>query len=175
VHTDIVLKVLVLVWIVLPAYLANAAPVIFAKIYGKPRRPLDHGRFFIDGKRLLGDNKTVEGTMAAITVGFVVALVQGVVEASYFAIARGCIISLGAVVGDLLGAFIKRRLGLKPGSPAPLIDQLTFLYAALALVHITGMQRFDLTDVALLSVITLVLHLLSNVVAYMLRLKEVPW
>lgn len=170
-----VARLLWLVWLVLPAYIANAAPVVLARFYRKPRRPLDRGLVFVDGRRVLGDHKTVEGTCAAIAAGLAVSIAQAIVENSIDALLRGGVLTIGAVLGDLAGAFVKRRLGLRPGAPAPLLDQLAFLYVALTLVVLTGLCSLGWDDFALLTILTLVLHILSNAAAYMLHLKSVPW
>ncbi|MFA5869687.1 MAG: CDP-archaeol synthase, partial [Candidatus Bathyarchaeia archaeon] len=52
------------VWLFLPAYFANAAPVL---LHGGG--PLDGGRNWGDGKRMLGDHKTVWGTLSGVAVG----------------------------------------------------------------------------------------------------------
>jgi len=53
---------------VLPAYIANATPVISVKIIGRST-PLDRGMYAWDNKRILGDGKTVEGLISGILVG----------------------------------------------------------------------------------------------------------
>lgn len=50
--------------VVVPAYLANCTPPIFGG-----GRPLDLGRNFLDGRRLLGEGKTIRGTVAGVTWG----------------------------------------------------------------------------------------------------------
>ncbi len=93
------------VWLFLPAYFANAAPVL---LHGGG--PLDGGRNFSDGKRILGDHKTVYGTLVGIAVGSIFGIFQGNPV-------QGLLFALGAIMGDLIFAFIKRRLGIPPGKP----------------------------------------------------------
>ncbi|MEM4865043.1 MAG: CDP-archaeol synthase, partial [Acidilobaceae archaeon] len=52
---------------ILPAMFANAIPVVF-----KGTRPIDGGRLFLDGRRILGDGKTWEGLMSGISAGSLV-------------------------------------------------------------------------------------------------------
>ena len=40
------------------------------------------------------------------------------------------LIPLGALLGDLTGAFIKRRLGIQPGGLLPIVDQIDFVVGA---------------------------------------------
>ncbi|MEM1541098.1 MAG: CDP-2,3-bis-(O-geranylgeranyl)-sn-glycerol synthase [Ignisphaera sp.] len=166
-------------WTILPAYTANGAPIIATKIteiFGFKKHPIDGGRMFIDGRRMFGDNKTWEGFIAGIIVGVLTSIIQTFFEASvslYSYSIRGIALGFGAMVGDLLGAFIKRRLGLKPGAPLPLIDQLSFLLVAIAIslkfINITFKQFIYV------AVTTIVLHITTNYLAYKLGLKNVPW
>ena len=59
---------------VLPLYFGNAAPTILG---GGP--PIDRGRYWRDGKRILGDGKTIRGFWAAVLVGIFVAAFLAVV------------------------------------------------------------------------------------------------
>ena len=46
----------------------------------------------------------------------------------------GFLLGFGALVGDALGSFLKRRLGIGRGKPAPFLDQLDFIIVALIFV-----------------------------------------
>ena len=145
-------------WFVLPAYFANAAPVVLG---GGP--PLDGGRTWRDGKPLLGSNKTLRGFISGVLVGTLVGTAQGRTLA-------GFLMGLGSMLGDAMGSFIKRRLDLKPGDQAPGLDQLGFLLVALTLVY--PMERPD-SDVLLTAVlITPLVHVATNAVAVLLGLKR---
>jgi CDP-2,3-bis-(O-geranylgeranyl)-sn-glycerol synthase len=85
----------------------------------------------------------------------------------------GFMIALGTVLGDLLGAFFKRRVRIKPGGSLPIVDQLDFVFGGLLL----GSLVFPLS---LWSVLTVVLvtppiHLGTNYGAYLLGIKRTPW
>ena len=56
---------------IFPAYVANAVPVLF----GKGARPIDFNKS-INGKRILGDNKTIRGTLSGIIAGIIVAYLE---------------------------------------------------------------------------------------------------
>ena len=53
---------------VLPAYVANGAPVIGVKLIGRAT-PIDRGAKAWDGRRVLGDGKTIEGLIVGISSG----------------------------------------------------------------------------------------------------------
>ena len=162
------------VWFVLPAYIANATPVIAAKII-RNRHPIDLGKNFIDGKRILGDSKSWEGLLSGMVSGISISFVQYLIQPANLIVIRGTLLSIGALIGDLAGAFIKRRLGIKPGAPAPLIDQLSFLIVALLFVYLAGLYTLSTTQTIALIIITLLLHVISNAIAYLFGLKSVPW
>jgi CDP-2,3-bis-(O-geranylgeranyl)-sn-glycerol synthase len=84
-------------------------------------------------------------------------------------------LSLGALLGDLAGAFVKRRLGIAPGGLLPVIDQVDFVVGAVlfSLPVATSILSWELIVAALL--ITPPLHLLTNFAAYKLGLKNNPW
>jgi len=84
---------------------------------------------------------------------------------------------MGAMVGDIFGSFIKRRLGLERGRPAPGLDQLGFLaFALLFSTFAFGPPRgLDALTLILLAMVTAILHLGTNYLAYLLRLKAEPW
>ena len=155
---------------ILPCYVANASPVIFKNIIPM-KTPIDRGKNFIDGKRILGDGKTIEGfiigTLVGSFIGFILVLLK---MHNYISVV---LLSLGAMTGDCIGSFLKRRLGIPRGKPLPLVDQLTFVIIALLMCStITYIPPLYYLYAIL---ITPPLHLGSNYVAYLLKLKEVPW
>ncbi len=162
-----------LLWI-LPAYFANGAPVLAVYLLrrtGRRLHPVDRGAFFIDGKRLLGDNKTIEGFIGGIIAGAACgALLQMFGLHDIFS---ALLLSVGALLGDILGAFIKRRLGLKPGDPAPLLDQLDFVVGATLAYYLY--RPVPIEYVAVVLAITPFVHFATNIVAYALKLKGKPW
>jgi len=166
----VVLKCL---WFILPAYIANATPVVISHIIGGGT-PIDRGKNFIDGKRILGDGKTIEGFIGGVLVGTLFGIIQALVINNYGIIVQALLLSLGAMVGDLFGSFIKRRLGLARGAPAPLLDQLDFLLGAIAFVLLGGIT-IPKSYILTLIVITPLLHVGTNYLAYKAGLKKVPW
>lgn len=149
------------IWYVLPSYFANMSPVIFGG--GKP---LDMGKNFIDGRRILGDHKTVRGFLSGLLIGTLVGALQG-------RFLQGFALSLGAMLGDCFGSFLKRRMGFTEGRPAPLLDQECFLVFSLLLA--SPIESLSLESIVFLLIITPLLHWGSNVVAHLLGLKEVGY
>ena len=158
---------------IFPAYCANAAPVLFGG--GKP---LDLGGKFLDGKPVFGRNKTFRGFFAGLLIGTLVGIIEHFIFQHYTAFVQypvfsGFFLALGALIGDLTGSFIKRRIGLSPGAPLPVIDQVDFVFGAFFLSFAFTSPSWSILLMALL--LTLPIHFLTNVFAYILGVKNKPW
>jgi len=167
-------------WFILPAYVANAFPVIFGGGLA-----IDIGRKFSDGKPIFGSHKTFRGFIAGLIAGVFTSLVQTIVLQSKmlsdfvlpfeFNVLVGSMIALGALMGDLVHSFVKRRLGLVEGSPLPVADQLDFVLGAILFFLLVSLSPPPLFTVVLVLVITPPIHLLTNFLAYLLGVKKTPW
>lgn len=165
-----------------PAFVANSAPLLSKRII-RTRHPVDLGRLFIDGKRVFGDNKTWEGFAAGLIVGTLTGAAlkpfyptAGLAEMVIVGLVEG----LGAMIGDLANSFVKRRLGMKPGMPLPILDQTSFIIVAVIMVRTLQVDKLawielKLSGMLLAVLVALVLHPLTNYIAYKLGLKEVPY
>jgi CDP-2,3-bis-(O-geranylgeranyl)-sn-glycerol synthase len=151
----------------LPVYCTNGAPVIFGG-----GRPIDSGRSLSDGQRILGDHKTVRG----FTSGLIIGVIVGAFESLFLSenlLPIAIFASAGALLGDLAGAFLKRRLRIKPGRPFPVLDQLDFVIGAVLMVSI--ISNVSLGTVLIAVLVTPPIHLLTNLGAYALGLKSTYW
>ncbi|MFX0006544.1 MAG: CDP-2,3-bis-(O-geranylgeranyl)-sn-glycerol synthase [Promethearchaeota archaeon] len=96
-------------------------------------------------------------------------------------IIRIVLASYGAVLGDLIGSFLKRRFNIKSGEPFWIIDQLDFALVALLFIAIPGFiapNLFFLPDpfiIIFLIILTPAVSVIANTVAYVIGLKDVPW
>ena len=154
-------------YFIFPAYCANAAPVIFGG-----GRPIDAGRTFFNGKPFLGSHKTLRGFFAGLLIGTLVGYLQHLLTQEA-PIPLGFVLSLGALVGDLVNSFIKRRLNLPPGSSLPVADQLDFIVGALLFSLLFSPPPVSLLLIAL--IVTPPIHLLTNILAYLLGIKKNWW
>jgi CDP-2,3-bis-(O-geranylgeranyl)-sn-glycerol synthase len=89
-------------------------------------------------------------------------------------IIQGFLFSLGAILGDLVFAFIKRRLGYPPGAPWPIGDQVGFIIFAILLGSLVE-PRPDLSQDLTLLLTTIPVHYISNLFAWGLKWKKNPW
>lgn len=187
-------------WLFLPAYIANMAPVFLAKIFPGWNAPIDAGRTRDDGTRLLGAGKTWRGLLGGAIVAALVALLLshvlrfnamltdfGVAETGSFwaPLVLGFALGLGALVGDAVKSYFKRKTGRERGRPWIGPDQLDFVIGGLLLVALAGFViTGDWTRSWLIErwwiplfifVATPLLHWLVNVIGYVLKLKNEPW
>ncbi|MEM5871511.1 MAG: CDP-2,3-bis-(O-geranylgeranyl)-sn-glycerol synthase [Candidatus Aenigmatarchaeota archaeon] len=167
-------------WILWPAYGANGLCIL-----AKGKRPIDQGRTW-RGKPILGPGKTWEGLILGVVVGAIVGTIQMLAypflpwELSPVALdiipmspILGAWLGLGAMIGDIMGSFVKRRLGIPRGKPAPLLDQLDFIFGMLLFLSLISPIKWEW--ILILVIITPALHLLANFIAYSLKLKNVPY
>lgn len=156
--------ILTAIWFIFPAYCANGAPVIFGKIF-KGKYPMDFGKK-LKGKPILGSHKTWPGFIGGILVGTLVGFLQGRPLA-------GLLLGIGALTGDAVKSFAKRQIGVRPGKSWPGADQLDFVIGALLFVSIVEMPTWQIAIIVL--VLTPVIHLVANFMAYLLKLKKTKY
>ena len=183
---------LAVLWVLLPAYIANA----LATLPGGRGPPMDFGRTWSrDGRRILGPSKSWSGFLFA---GFAampfclleawlillappnLALVPVLAPSVAAAVPLAALLTFGAMGGDALGSFVKRRLGRVSGARTVLLDQLPFVLVPIGLgllfypaLFVSVFARWE--AVLWLLVITLGLHVTFNWIGYKAGLKKVPW
>ena len=171
-------------WAMLPAYVPNNAAVLAGG-----GEPIDGGRE-MGGSRLLGDGKTWRGTAVGTLAGLALAAllnvavtpaVEGVLGITLptFPPLAALGLALGAMLGDIGASFIKRRSGRERGASFPGLDQLDFVVGALLLALVFApnwtLETFTLARLAVVVVVTPLLHIVTNVIAYGLGVKNEPW
>ena len=184
-------------WFFLPAFVANPSAVLWGG-----GTPMDFGRTLRDGERLFGDGKTwrglVGGTLSGALLGLLLFLPFGLAapgstwsfgapqadlaSGAASAFLASAVLALGALLGDLVAAFIKRRMRKPRGAKAPGLDQYDFVTGALLLSLLVAgwsIPRFFSGDAwyGLLAIIliTPALHRGVNIVGYRMGKKHEPW
>lgn len=174
-----------LIYLALPMYAANMLPVIINHLglFLFLKKPLDNGVSF-GHKRILGDHKTVRGLIVGVAGALLVSWFQYLLH--YWQIIKlpelnnlieflqfGLLAGFGALLGDAIASFIKRRLNVTPGAPLIIFDQLDYVCGFLLLTAV--LVPWSLTAVLFLFLFTLVMHPLSNLLAYWLKIKKTYW
>lgn len=170
-------------YFILPAYFSNGSGLVFGG-----GTPVDFGKSDKKGNRWIGDGVTWRGFIAGTIIGTLTGAVQGyfgpdlmqafgqyiitpIATDLHSGIMIGFLLGFGALLGDALGSFIKRRMGIGRGKPAPILDQLDFIIVALILVSLV--VELNLLCVVLSIILTLFIHLIANTGAYLLGMKDV--
>lgn len=185
---EILIRVL---WVLTPIYAANALATI-------PRGrgpPMDFGRMWPDGRRILGASKTWSGFLFGTFVAVPIALLQAwliliappnlqlvphYAATVLAAVPVAFLLSGGALTGDAVGSFIKRRLGWGSGARVFGLDQLPFVLLPIGLglvlfpaVFVTTF--FSVEALLWVLLLTLGLHALFNWIGFKIGTKKVPW
>lgn len=172
-------------YFMLPAYMANMAPVMLKKRLKFLAVPLDFGKVF-RGKPLLGKNKTLRGLIAGVFLAVAVAFIQYLLKDSavfyYLTLAGldynnwlwiGFLMGAGAITGDAVESFFKRRLGINSGKPFVPFDQTDFVFGALVFVSIVYIPKWYVWISML--IISFILHFLTNHIAYWIGVRDEKW
>ncbi len=165
-------------YFILPAYFANMCPVIFGKLNFPLGQPVS--------VKYLGSHKTWRGFYTGYLGALLVLFLQSKLDPlpSYFGqtlfdyqninlFLYAFLFGIGAITGDTIKSFFKRRLGIKPGAPFFPFDQLDFIIGAL--IFLWPVYSLPWPNILTILIITPVLHLLVNTIAYLLKLKKVWW
>lgn len=157
-----------------PLYLANSSAMLFG---GKT--PLDLDRKFIDGKPIFGKGKTFRGAFIGILIGGMAAVAiyllfpfyTGKITSDYLLL--GFLLAVGAIIGDIAGSFFKRRSDIQQGTEVLFLDQLDFVVGGMVLGSFVYVPSFY--EVLIICITTLIIHKLTNYIAFKVKLKKVPW
>ena len=171
----------------LPAYFANMTPPLArrANLFNFLDREVDFGKKFL-GQPIFGKHKCWRGAILGILVGFLVAIIQSCLYQfpavqkisllDYYQInifLFGVLISAGAVFGDLLFAFIKRRLRMEPGARFLPWDQTNYVIGSA--IFLTPFLKIEIMVWITLFILTFFLHIIFNRLGYYLKLHRVKW
>ena len=167
----------------MPAYFANMAPVIVKDIFNKLAIPIDFGKK-INGKEIFGKNKTFRGFIFAVVFGVIIAFLQFLLyRFDYFKmlsfidysnwLVLGILFGFGAIFGDLVKSFFKRRLNISPGQRFVPWDQLDFVVGAL--VFVSFILEISWGKVVAILLISFLGHIAVNHSAYSLGIRKEKW
>ena len=191
VEPSIVQAFFIVLWIMMPAYLANTIAVVTGG-----RFPNNKSKKMGDGNRILGDGKTwsglLGGTFGGIAIGYLQlnfgnSIIEGIAGTNSETLWGDApfliffLLAFGALFGDLTASFFKRRQNLTRGDKYPLLDMYDFMVMSLLLTFILGggwLQTwiFDGTvPLFTLLIATPILHRGVNIIGVKIGLKNEPW
>lgn len=161
-------------WLYLPGAFANMAPVIFRKC-NFLNTPIN--------KKLFGDHKTYRGFFFGIISSIIIVFLQSIMSALTYKIELlnyqniniiifGLLMGIGALLGDLLKSYFKRKLKIRPGKSLPPIDQIDWVIGSSIVLYfyINLKPNFIIYSLIILGI----LHLLTNILSYKLKIRKTP-
>lgn len=169
-------------YFILPAYFANMAPVIVKKI-NFLEIPIDFNKK-INDKPIFGKNKTFRGLIFGIIFAMIITYLQfllyknglfveiSIIDYSNW-ILIGFLMGFGAIFGDLVESFVKRRLNYKPGKSFVPFDQLDFVVGALIFVY--PLVMLSLNKIVIILLLSFVLHVIVNHFAFYMNIRKEKW
>jgi len=171
------MNLLYAIWLIFPAYVANASAVLF-----KGKIPIDFGKTW-RGKPIFGKGKTWRGLAGGVAAGMMVGLLMNLAYPSFGDGMEAFLVlfclSFGALAGDLIKSFIKRRIGKERGEKWLIADQIDFLLGSFLFSFLFTrdwfLTNFKIYHIIFLLIFTPLIHLATNILAYVLKLKKVPW
>ncbi len=184
---DIITIIFYSIYLMIPAYFANGSALVFGG-----GTPMDFGKYAWDGRRLIGDGCTWRGLIGGGLLGMIIGGLLGFLSDMGFltylfnisssqitilsgsvpqGLLMGFLLGFGALIGDAIGSFIKRRLNFERGKPVPLLDQLDFVVFALLFVSLVVKLSWQMIVIILF--VSVFLHLGANIFAYAIKIKDV--
>lgn len=167
----------------LPAYFANMAPVISRSFFKGLNNPLDFNKT-IGGKPILGKNKTFRGLIFGILFAIIIAFVQSMFyNAGMFMnltildynkwMLIGLLMGTGAIFGDAFKSFLKRRIGIMPGNPMIIFDQID--YALGTIIFMLPIIVLKIEMIIMIILTSLILNILINHISFYLKIRNEKW
>jgi CDP-2,3-bis-(O-geranylgeranyl)-sn-glycerol synthase len=169
------------IWVMLPAYVPNSAA---AALGGGA--PVDGGKTWRDGRRILGNGKTWKGFVLGVACGVAVGIAQIVARDAFgftslpeHTLVTVCLLAFGALLGDMVKSFVKRRLGKESGEEWLIADQYDLVVGSLGLLLVFQynwfMENVTFGVFIWVLILTPLLHRAANIIGYLIGVKKVPW
>ena len=169
-------------YFMLPAYFANMAPIIVKKL-NFLNFPIDFDKK-IKNKPIFGKNKTFRGLIFGALFGIIIAFIQHTfyknnifneltfVDYSNWLLI-GFLLGFGAIFGDLVKSFFKRRLSYQPGKPFVPFDQTDFVFGAIIFVY--PIVNLSLNKIIIIVILSFALHIIVNHIAFYTKIRKEKW
>lgn len=176
---------LFLVYLAIPAFLANMAPIIANKLnwFSALDKPIDFNKKIFD-KRLFGEHKTFRGLVVGVIFSTLTTLLQfilnkyNVINFSIFnslllTLSFGVLTGAGVIIGDMIESSIKRQINIKPGRPFFPFDQIDYIIGFIIFTY--PIINWELNQIIFLLIFSSIAHPLVNIIAYVFKIKKTYW
>lgn len=167
--------------IFLPAGIANMAPPLANKIplLNRWTTPLDMKKTY-KSMRLFGDNKTFRGLACGVILGSATLLIETSIISNYtsskysaiFSLFAGGLLGFGALTGDAIESFFKRKRGIKSGHSWFPFDQTDYIIGGLLAIY--PFVQIPINIIGLILAMYFGLHLVFSYIGFLLGFKSKP-
>lgn len=168
-------------YFMLPAYISNLVPPLL-KRWKFLDKPMDFW-IKIRGKRMFGAHKTWRGFFAGTAAGTAVFIAQKMWTPAGSPIALfdyadasiwiGAALAAGALIGDAVKSLFKRQIGIQPGHPWPVFDQLD--YVAGSLILSSPWFSPSWMDIGMIFTWSLLLTVIVKHIGYWIGVNKTAW
>lgn len=167
-------------WFILPAGLANSGASL-GRFIPFLAQPVDFNKT-LGGKPIFGVNKTYKGLVLGIITGTFVFLLQKEFygyqffkDISLFDYSKtspwiGLALASGAILGDLMASFFKRRFNKNPGQTWFPWDQIDWVIGAFILT--IPFIQIPINVILTTFILGLILHILTKIIGYWMGLEK---
>lgn len=177
------LEVLKSILILIIAGFANVMPEVAARIFPKFDFPMDFNKQF-KGKRILGSHKTIRGFMAGIIGGIIAYQIiksvtfnipsKEITEflTSFYSLPwyYGGLVGFGALTGDAIKSFFKRRINIPPGKSWIPFDQIDWVLGSMLIsIPFVGIILKTIFWAVIMGFIA---HIISKAFGYLIKINE---
>jgi CDP-2,3-bis-(O-geranylgeranyl)-sn-glycerol synthase len=177
-------EILSIIYFLLPAGLANMAPGLVKKI-NFLNYPLDFKKK-VYGKRLFGNHKTWRGLISGIIMAILIVYIQTLLyQKVYFQnlslisysnlnfILLGFLFGAGALIGDCVESFFKRRLGKKDGESLIFFDQTDWIIGSFLFVSL--LVKLPISLLLWEIIVGFLLHVIIRHLGFWLKIDKEKW
>ena len=177
--------ILTALYYALPGMVANMTPIIVRKWMKSLAVPIDFGKK-LGGKPVFGGHKTYRGFIFGILAAILIAFLQvelyrrGIFRSiSYIDYGSACFICIGAILGfgalfgDLVKSFFKRRLNVRPGKRWIPWDQVDYSLGIIVFALFIKPMTFWMVVTMLIA--GPALSILTSRIGYLLKMRESKW
>tara|TARA_B100000315_G_C14552213_1_gene576408 strand:+ start:1198 stop:1680 length:483 start_codon:yes stop_codon:yes gene_type:complete len=150
--------------LLLPAGIANMVPPLFSRVR------------FLDipvNEKLFGAHKTYRGFFFGLLFSVVAVYLEsvfGYVGYGGNLVVFGLVLGLGALLGDLVESFVKRRLGIKAGKALYVFDQIDWIIGGL--IALSFFVDVSVSLVVESLILFGLLHVIVKIIGYLMKINE---
>jgi len=173
-------------WYILPAGFANMMPVFVKNHFKFLAVPVDFGKI-IFGKPIFGSHKTWRGIVAGCFGSIILISLQVFLYFNFDIFKKisivpfekvnfillGFLMGFGALFGDLVKSFFKRRINIKPGDKFVPWDQVDFVLGSLLFSSLIFRPKWYVY--IFLIIIVPFFHILFNHIGFWIGIQKNKW